>query len=108
MKMKSTFLQLTTASGSASKLKTTLAFTATPYAQIDYNAPSVSATQDGSTITATATDAGVGMPSSPVWNHSGPLDSDPTCSDTSTIDYDQTGNSVSSATDGKYYCFQSY
>ena len=85
------------------KVKNNLGVFGYAFAQIDFNAPVVSVTQNGSTLTATATDAGVGLPSSPVWKHSGPQDTDPTCSGQT---YSNTGKTVSSATDGKYYCFK--
>ena len=87
------------------KVKNNLGVYGYAFAKIDFNAPVVSVTQNGSTLTASATDAGVGLPSTQVWKHSGPLDSDPTCS-SSSITYSNTGNSVSSATDNKYYCFR--
>ena len=94
----------TTTSGSVSKLKTTSVFTATPKLKIDFNGPScLCDSNNGSTLTATATDAGVGLPSTQVWKHSGPLDDDPTCSGQT---YSNTGKTVSSATDNKYYCFK--
>ena len=72
--------------------------------KLDFNSPAVSVAQDGSTLTAssTATD----LPSSPVWKHTDAKTDDPTCSGLGDSDYSNTGNSVSSATDGKYYCFR--
>ena len=71
------------------------------FAQIDFNAPNVSVTQGSGNLTAssTATD----LPATPVWKYSGPLNNDPTCSSQT---YSSSGNSVTSATDGKYYCFR--
>ena len=42
-------------------------------AKIDYNDPVVTITQDNDTLTATATDVGLGLPTSPTWKYSGAL-----------------------------------
>ena len=47
------------------KVKNTLGVYGYAKAEIDFTSPVVSVTQNGSTLTATATDAGVGLPSTP-------------------------------------------
>ena len=71
-------------------------------AQIDYNAPVVTVTQDNTTLTAasTATD----LPATPVWKRSAGLATTTTCD--SSVTYGTSSHTVTSATDNKRYCFQ--
>ena len=69
--------------------------------QVDYNPPTVSITQNGSTLTATSSASD--LPTTPDWKHSGPLNSSPTCSGAT---YSGSGSTITGATDQKYYCFR--
>ena len=69
--------------------------------QVDYNAPSVSITQNGSTLTATS--SATDLPTTPDWKSSGPHNSSPTCSSTT---FSGSGSTLSGAANGKHYCFR--
>ena len=69
--------------------------------QVDYNPPTVSVSQNGSTLTATSSASD--LPTTPDWKSSGPISSSPTCSGAT---YSGSGNTITGATDQKYYCFR--
>ena len=69
--------------------------------QVDYNAPTVSITQNGSTLTATSSASD--LPTTPDWKSSGPHNSNPTCSSTT---FSGSGATLSGAANGKHYCFR--
>ena len=71
---------------------------------IDFTAPTVTVSQAGSTVTASATDAGVGLPDSPVFKHTAALNTTASCNSSQT--YSTASATISSVTTGKRYCFQ--
>ena len=69
--------------------------------QVDYNPPTVSVSQNGSTLTATSSASD--LPTTPDWQQAGPHDASD-C-DSSTTGF-SSGSTVTSASGGKYYCFR--
>ena len=70
---------------------------------IDFTAPTVTVAQNGSTLTASATDAGVGLGASPVFKHTAALNTTATCNSSQT--YGTSAKTITNATTNKRYCF---
>ena len=69
---------------------------------IDFTAPTVTVAQSGSTLTASATDAGVGLGASPVFKHTAALNTTATCNSSQTY----VTAPVDSGDDGDWVCFK--
>ena len=69
--------------------------------RIDFTAPTVTVTQNNTTLTATTT--ATDLVSSGAWHHSSAQSSNPTCSSLSSW---SSGSTETNATNGKYYCFR--